>query len=61
MARGCRDEQDDAIDDPGDVEEEDRHNCREKSKSQDHLLVSLIGQGASKMTKWHRTRSGRRL
>ena len=47
MARGCREEQDDAIDDPGDVDEEDRrHNWEEKSKSQDHVLVSLIGQGA---------------
>ena len=48
VARGCREEQDDAIDDPGDVDEEDRrHNWEEKSKSQDHVLVSLIGQGAS--------------
>ena len=47
MARGCREEQDDAIDDPGDVEDDDRHNGEEQSKSQDYFFVLLIGQGAS--------------
>ena len=28
VARGCREEQDDAIDDPGDVEDDDRHNAQ---------------------------------
>ena len=47
VARGCREEQDDAIDDPGDVEDDNRHNGEEKSKSQDYFFVLLIGQGAS--------------
>ena len=44
MARVCREfpvlpvEQDEAIDDPGDVEDDDRRNGEERSKSQDHFL-----------------------
>ena len=51
VARGCREEQDDAIDDPGDVEEDGRRNGKERSKSQDHFLVVLIGQGAGQDSK----------
>ena len=47
VARGCREEQDDAIDDQGDVEDDDRHNGEEQAKSQDYFFVLLIGQGAS--------------
>ena len=43
VARGCREEQDDAIDDPGDVEDDDRRNGEERSKSQDHFIVNVAG------------------
>ena len=36
-------EQDDAIDDPGDVEDDDRRNGEERSKSQDHFIVKGAG------------------
>ena len=47
VARGCREEQDDAIDDPGDVEGDNCHNGEEQAKSKDNFFVLLIGQGAS--------------
>ena len=53
MARVCREEQDDAIDDPGDVEDDDRRNGEERSKSQDHFLALfiLIASPDSKLAK----------
>ena len=53
VARGCREEQDDAIDDPGDVEDDDRRNGEERSKSQDHFLALfiLIASPDSKLAK----------
>ena len=57
MARGCREEQDDAIDDPGDVEDDDRHNGEEQTKSQDHLLALFIGQGTSQDSKLAQNRA----
>ena len=50
VARVCREEQDDAIDDPGDVEDDDRRNGEERSKSQDHFIVKGAGQ-VSKLAK----------
>ena len=49
VARVCREfpvlpvEQDEAIDDPGDVEDDDRRNGEERSKSQDHFIVKGAG------------------
>ena len=44
VARGCREEQDDAIDDPGDVEDDNRHDGEEQAKSQDIFFDLHIGQ-----------------
>ena len=53
MARVDAIEQDDAIDDPGDVEDDDRRNGEERSKSQDHFLALfiLIASPDSKLAK----------